>query len=92
MDTNSPERASGGGGGGMEHDGAARKKARATRQEEERRLMPDTEEGVKRRRRTRKGEYEGGWTIVGTLIRYMKGRQREQRMQEKCDRKERITW
>jgi len=60
----------------------ARKKAQAQAHGEGRRLTPSTGEGVRRKGRTRSGEYGGGWTIVGTLIRYKKGQLREQRMRE----------
>ena len=60
----------------------ARKKAQAQAHGEGRRLVPSTEEGGKRRRRTRGGEYEGGWSMLGTLIRYKRGQLREQRVRE----------
>ena len=60
----------------------ARKKAQAQAHGEGRRLMPSTEEGVKRKRSTKSGERWGGWSILGTLIRYKKGQLREQRMRE----------
>ena len=40
--------------------------------EHNRRLTPSTEEGSKRKGRRKKSQgMEGGWTIAGTLIRYI---------------------
>ena len=47
----------------------------------DRRLTPSTEDGSKRKGRRKKSkDMEGGWTMAGTLIRYMKGQRRERDM------------
>ena len=65
---------------------AAQRRARQQAAEPDRRLTPSTGKGSRKGGsvRARTSEEGMGWTIAGTLIRYMKGRAREQALAKRA--------